>query len=56
MLGFTYTVNFWDFFNEGLNCRAMTEQKSSKGPSHWCHMYFQAVTHNTAKWFVTSRF
>ena len=26
MLDFTYSVNFWDFFNEVLNCRAMTEQ------------------------------
>lgn len=28
MLGVTYTVNFRDFFTEGLNCQAMTEQKA----------------------------
>ena len=27
MLVFTYTVDFWDFSSEELNCRAMTEQK-----------------------------
>ena len=28
LLGFTYTVNLWDFFREMLSCRAMTEQKT----------------------------
>ena len=28
LLGFTYTVNLWDFFREVLSCRAMTEQKT----------------------------
>ena len=28
MLYFTYTLNFWDFFSEEVNCRAMTEQKT----------------------------
>ena len=23
------SMNFWDFFNEVLNCQAMTEQKTS---------------------------
>ena len=27
MTEFTYTLDFWDFFSKGLNCRAMTEQK-----------------------------
>lgn len=26
----TYTVNFLDFSGEGLNCREMTEQKSTQ--------------------------
>ena len=27
-IGFTYTVNFWDFFIIELNRRAMTEEKT----------------------------
>ena len=29
MLRFTYIMNLWNFSSEGLNCRAMTEQKTS---------------------------
>ena len=52
MLGDTYTVNFWDFFSEGLNCRAMTEQKTRVAkPRHiGVTLQFQAPPslHNTA--------
>src|ERR1700679_116808 len=53
MLCFTCSVNLWVFFGYGLNCRAMTEQKTRYAKP--CHAgvtvcnFAPLSLHNTAK-------